>query len=104
MLEDRFLPLLRKHGLPTPRINVHVAGNRVDAYFPDHALVVELTAGVAPNQGALRQGPPSGLRDPPETGIPTVRLPSEDVIDRVIASLGELLDARAASHQQMTQP
>ncbi len=23
-LEDRFLPLLRKHGLPTPQINVHV--------------------------------------------------------------------------------
>ena len=42
VIEDEFLPLLRAHGLPLPQINVHVAGHRVDAYFADHALVVEL--------------------------------------------------------------
>jgi very-short-patch-repair endonuclease len=41
-LEDAFLRLLKKYKLPTPQVNVHVAGHRVDAYFPDHELVVEL--------------------------------------------------------------
>ena len=41
-LEDAFLRLTRRHRLPTPQINVHVAGIRVDAYFPDHGLIVEL--------------------------------------------------------------
>ena len=41
-LEDAFLRLTRRHGLPIPQINVHVAGFRVDAYFPDHGLIVEL--------------------------------------------------------------
>jgi very-short-patch-repair endonuclease len=41
-LEDAFLALLRKHRLPTPEVNVEVAGYLVDAYFPDHQLIVEL--------------------------------------------------------------
>jgi hypothetical protein len=65
VLEDIFLPVLRKHGLPTPRINVHVAGERVDAYFPDHALVVELDGwGSHGNEGGLPRRPPSRLQDP----------------------------------------
>jgi very-short-patch-repair endonuclease len=41
-LEDRFLGFARHHRLPTPLVNVKVAGHLVDAYFPRHKLVVEL--------------------------------------------------------------
>jgi hypothetical protein len=33
-----------------------------------------------------------------KTGIPTVRLPSEDVVDATIHSLAELLEARVAQY------
>jgi hypothetical protein len=33
-LEDRALALFREHGLPKPRINVHVAGIEIDFLFP----------------------------------------------------------------------
>jgi very-short-patch-repair endonuclease len=41
-LENAFLRLCSRHRLPTPMVNVHVGGERVDAYFPDHRLIVEL--------------------------------------------------------------
>jgi Transcriptional regulator, AbiEi antitoxin len=40
--EDDFLPFLAKYGLPTPLTNVYVNGREVDAYFPEHNLIVEL--------------------------------------------------------------
>jgi very-short-patch-repair endonuclease len=39
--EDDFLAFAKRYRLPTPLVNVKVAGHRVDAYFPDHKLVVE---------------------------------------------------------------
>jgi hypothetical protein len=92
VLEDRFLPLLRKHGLPTPLINVHVAGHRVDAYFPDHQLIVELD-GWGTHRfterflGDRRQD----FEILAATGIPTVRLPYEDVSDAMVAQLARVL-------------
>lgn len=95
VLEDRFLPLLRKHRLPTPQINVPICGYRVDAYFPDHSLVVEL-------DGWKRHGTKDRfVKDRRqdfmillEAGIPTARLPYEDVNDAVITELGQLLASR----------
>ena len=95
LLEDTFLPLLRKHRLPTPQVNVHVAGHRVDAYFPDHSLVVEL-------DGWTTHGTRIAFVDDRRedfailaaTGIPTVRLASEDVSDAAIMRLGSLLEQR----------
>ncbi len=40
--EDEFLAFIEKYGLPTPLINVLVNGREVDAYFPEHNLIVEL--------------------------------------------------------------
>ena len=40
-LEDAFLALVRRAGLPEPRVNQRVAGIEVDFHWPDHALVVE---------------------------------------------------------------
>ena len=41
-LERRFLAFLNKHHLPQPSVNVQLANYEVDAYWPHHALIVEL--------------------------------------------------------------
>ncbi|HEU5142785.1 MAG TPA: DUF559 domain-containing protein [Solirubrobacterales bacterium] len=43
-LEDRFMEFYRRHlsGLPTPHTNVSVLDREVDAYWPQHRLVVEM--------------------------------------------------------------
>jgi very-short-patch-repair endonuclease len=92
-LEDIFLALLRKHGLPTPRINARDFGFRVDAHFPDHGLIVELDGWKQHRSkerflGDRRQD----LAMFAATGIPTVRLPSEDVGDAIIGQLSAALD------------
>lgn len=42
VLEDRFLALLRAHGLPAPRTNVDHRGDKVDCHWPQAGLTVEL--------------------------------------------------------------
>ena len=41
-LEKGFIRLLDRHGLPRPRTNVDVAGNKVDCYWPQYNLTIEL--------------------------------------------------------------
>jgi hypothetical protein len=41
-LEDGFLALLRKHGMPLPRTNIHHKGDKVDCHWPELGLTVEL--------------------------------------------------------------
>jgi Transcriptional regulator, AbiEi antitoxin len=97
VLEDRFLPLLLRHGLPTPQINVHVCGHRVDAYFERERLIVELDGWKT--HRTKRRFLEDRQRDfeiLAETGIPTVRLPYEDVSDEAIARLGQLIGSRRA--------
>jgi Protein of unknown function (DUF559) len=40
--EDDFLAFIKKYHLPTPLMNHPLNGKIVDAYFPDHNLIVEL--------------------------------------------------------------
>jgi very-short-patch-repair endonuclease len=40
-LEQRFVPIARKAGLPMPQTQIHVNGYRVDFYFEDRGIVVE---------------------------------------------------------------
>jgi hypothetical protein len=40
--EDDFVAWAKRHGLPTPRINVKVNGQEVDALFPQERVIVEL--------------------------------------------------------------
>ncbi len=100
VLEDRFLPLLRRHGLPTPRINVHVCGYRVDAYFEEQPLIVELDGW---STHRTRERFAADRRQDFEilvrTGIATVRLPYEDVNDAAALQLSELLKARSSVRQ-----
>jgi hypothetical protein len=41
-LEDRFLALCRRFGLPEPETSVWVAGREVDVWFPQERVIVEL--------------------------------------------------------------
>lgn len=41
-LEDGFLALLRKHGLPLPRTNIDHQGDKVDCHWPAIGVTVEL--------------------------------------------------------------
>lgn len=41
-LEEAFLHLCERHGLPIPRFNVWMYGFPVDAYWPEHNLIVEV--------------------------------------------------------------
>jgi very-short-patch-repair endonuclease len=41
-LEEAFLGLVRRAGLPRPQLNARVCGFEVDAYWPDSGVVVEL--------------------------------------------------------------
>ena len=41
-LEDAFLALLKDHGLPLPRTNIDRHGDKVDCYWEEHDLTVEL--------------------------------------------------------------
>lgn len=45
-LERAFLFLCEEGGLPRPRVNVKVHGIRVDAYWPEYRLAVELDGGL----------------------------------------------------------
>ncbi len=41
-LEDAFLALLAQHGLPRPRTNIGLAGDKVDCHWPQLGLTIEL--------------------------------------------------------------
>jgi len=42
VLEDAFLALLKRHGLPLPRTNIDHLGDKVDCHWPQFGLTVEL--------------------------------------------------------------
>jgi very-short-patch-repair endonuclease len=96
-LEDRFLRLVARHHLPTPQVNVYVAGYRVDAYFPDHDLIVELDGWLTHQ---TRQAFSRDRRQDAEilakTGIPTVRLTYEQTTHHRSRTAGELKAILAA--------
>lgn len=78
-LEETFLELLRVHGLPTPLVNVQVAGYRVDALFPEHRLIVELDGWATHGtRHAFRRDRRQDAEILAATGIPTIRLSYED--------------------------
>jgi very-short-patch-repair endonuclease len=98
-LEDAFLKLIRRDRLPMPRMNVHVCGHRVDAYFPHHQLIVELDGW---ETHRMRTAFVDDRRKDAEilaaTGIATIRFVYDDTIyraDKTAAQLRAILEARA---------
>jgi very-short-patch-repair endonuclease len=41
-LEDRFVRFVKRHRLPLPELNQHIAGHEVDAVYREQKLVIEL--------------------------------------------------------------
>lgn len=54
VLEERFVAVCARHGLPEPLMNSTVIGMEVDALFPDHGIVVELD-GAGAHRGVLHR-------------------------------------------------
>ena len=76
-LENAFLRLTKRHQLPTPQVNVHIGGVRVDAYFPEHQLIVELDGRAVTHaddwRPAFEQDRARVVDVMAKTGIPTIR-------------------------------
>ncbi len=78
MLEDAFQRMTAKYDLPVPQINVHVAGYRVDAYYPARPLVVELDGWMShQTRQAFTRDRRQDAVILERTGIPTIRLTYE---------------------------
>ena len=99
-LENAFRRLIKRHRLPMPLINVHVGGERVDAYFPDQQLIVELDGSVTHGNDwrpAFEDDRRRGVDILLKTGIPTVHF-TWDQITRLhketASKLGQILKAR----------
>jgi hypothetical protein len=95
-LEVRFLLLVEKAGLPIPETNPYVEGLKVDAFWRDHKLVVELDG------HATHANPPANETDRRRelklraAGYTVVRYTWEQVTQRpqeVVADLIRLLAA-----------
>jgi very-short-patch-repair endonuclease len=76
-LENAFRRLIKRHRLPVPLINAEVGGEIVDAYFPDHALIVELDGREVTHaddwRPAFEGDRARAVRVMEKTGIPTIR-------------------------------
>lgn len=97
-LEDAFLKLMRRNRLPTPLTNVLVYGHRVDAYFPQHRLIVELDGWETHRMHtAFVDDRRRDAEILAATGIPTIRFVYDDTVyrgDEMVARLRTILKAR----------
>jgi very-short-patch-repair endonuclease len=93
VLEERFLALVDRHGLPQPRAGVQLDGYEVDFYWPEANLIVELDGFAA--HGTRARFESDRLRDRrlSQAGHQTIRLTAnairydEDAIADELAAL-----------------
>jgi hypothetical protein len=72
--EDDFLAFCETYGLPKPEINFPLNGRRLDAFFPEHGLIVELDGwGFHKNKDAFENDRERDA-DHLELGLVTIRL------------------------------
>jgi very-short-patch-repair endonuclease len=100
-LENAFKRLLKRHKLPAAQINLDVGGECVDAYFPDHKLVVELDGREVTHaddwRPAFENDRARMVRVMVKTGIPTIRFTWDQITRlhaRTAKDLKAILDAR----------
>ena len=110
-LENAFKRLIKRHGLPVPLINVKVGGEVVDAFYPNHQLIVELDGRVVTHaddwRPAFENDRARMVKVMAKTGIPTIRF-TWDQITRLHAQtakdLKAILDARLDARLQAGAP
>jgi very-short-patch-repair endonuclease len=95
-LEDEFLRLLRKAGLPMPAVNKWVAGHEVDCVWFEEKLIVELDGGGYHASTAARERDPQRDADLQLAGYDVIRITDRRLArepEAVIATIRRLLAA-----------
>jgi hypothetical protein len=72
--EDQFLAFCAKYGLPPPEINFPFNGRKLDAFFPEHGLIVELDGWGFHNDKEAFENDRERDADHLELGLVTMRL------------------------------
>jgi Transcriptional regulator, AbiEi antitoxin len=94
-LEDDFLEFCERHGLPRPHTNTKVLGREVDAYFPDHRLIVELDGWRFHRERASFESDRERDAHALANGIATVRITSKRLTEPEAERLRAILDQAA---------
>jgi very-short-patch-repair endonuclease len=92
--EDDFVAWAKRHGLPTPRINVKVNGKEVDALFPQERVIVELDSVEFHDDPISFRSDRRRDRGSAAHGFLTVRLLKEDLTDEDAEELHQTLAQR----------
>jgi hypothetical protein len=96
--EDDFLAFTARYGLPTPQINVWVNGREVDAFFPEHNLIVECDGWAFHKDRHAFEDDRERDAEHLRHGTPTVRVTQQRLNhtpDREAARLQEILEQAA---------
>jgi very-short-patch-repair endonuclease len=92
--EDDFVAWAKRHGLPTPRINVKVNGKEVDALFPEERVIVELDSVEFHDNPISFRADRRRDQGSAAHGFVTVRLLKEDLADEDADLLHQTLAQR----------
>jgi very-short-patch-repair endonuclease len=92
--EDDFVAWAKRHGFPTPRVNVKVNGKLVDALFPEERVIVELDSVEFHDNPISFRTDRRRDRGSAAHGFVTVRLLKEDLTDEDAEELHQTLAQR----------
>ena len=90
--EDDFRVFAARHDLPTPLINTYVNGYEVDAYFPDHKLIVELDSREYHSDEEAFEDDRERDAEQLKHGVRTVRITTARFTDTPVAEAARLLE------------
>jgi hypothetical protein len=96
--EDEFLACCAKYGLPPPEINFPFNGRKLDAFFPEHGLIVELDGWGFHKDKEAFENDRERDADHLELGLVTMRLTKDRFdahADREAARLHRILEGLA---------
>ena len=103
-LEDRFMALVERHGLPRPKVGATVAGHRADFYWPEAALVVELDGFAAHGTRARFESDRRRDRVLARAGKRTIRLTASALAYDEDAIADDLAEACSRSRASSNSP
>jgi hypothetical protein len=104
--EDDFLAFVEKYGLPKPVINFPFNGRKLDAFFPEHGLIVETDGWGFHHDREAFEDDRERDADHLDHGLPTVRLTKrrfDQSPDDEAARLHRILRRLAASRPRHPQ-
>lgn len=102
-LEDEFGAFAARFGLPKPLFNTVVNGREVDILFPEQRLIVELDGWHTHRTRAAFEDDRDRDAEMLKTGLPTVRITRDRLIQDPAREAARLLTIlRARSHESLT--